>query len=453
MKRDLKAAALFLSVLAWPGLAAAATPQAGQAGAYTTAFDYVVTFYPRWLSYYQAEIAPRNHLVGPERIGPLYHAVVAINDDTLYTSVFLDLTKEPVIVTVPSTADVYSVLHLDGYGNVLQGIPSGQPGIYGLTGPQWTGTLPAGVIPVALPFDNSLLIFRSDKYAVTGQDMRQEAEQFRRNLHAATLSDYLNNAAAGAATILPEVAFAVPFKGIADGMLAHLPVEFLRTLQTAVASPRTQPPSPDEQALADTFNTLFAEPKLRGQLAAGAQAAHGAIVSDYQARTVGSSGWVSFADIGAWDHSSQGYLDRSAVTEFLQYGNDHGAAVYFHAFADSAGAALDGGAHTYVLRFAKDELPAVKRFWSLTAYTPDSIELVANDADKYVVASYTPGLETASDGSVTIVLSAARPRGVAAANWLPLPRGRFNVMLRAYGPLGSVLDGSYVPPALLRTPP
>ena len=31
------------------------------------------------------------------------------------------------------------------------------------------------------------------------------------------------------------------------------------------------------------------------------------------------------------------------------------------------------------------------RFWSVTAYTPEAIELVDNPADKYAVASYTPG--------------------------------------------------------------
>ena len=65
-----------------------------------------------------------------------------------------------------------------------------------------------------------------------------------------------------------------------------------------------------------------------------------------------------------------------------------------------------------------------------------------------MVASYTPGLHTGPDGSVSVYLGAARPGGIAMANWLPVPAGRFNVVLRVYGPEGSVADGTYVPPAI-----
>lgn len=85
----------------------------------------------------------------------------------------------------------------------------------------------------------------------------------------------------------------------------------------------------------------------------------------------------------------------------------------------------------------------------MTAYTPDTVKLVANPAGKYNVASYTPGLVTNADGSITLVMSVRKPLGVADANWLPVPAGPFNLMLRAYGPQGSVASGSYVPPGLM----
>jgi hypothetical protein len=73
---------------------------------------------------------------------------------------------------------------------------------------------------------------------------------------------------------------------------------------------------------------------------------------------------------------------------------------------------------------------------------------VPNSAKKYVVASYTPGLFTAHDGSVSIVMAVNKPAGVPQANWLPIPKGPFSIMLRAYGPQGTVEDGSYVPPPI-----
>ena len=34
------------------------------------------------------------------------------------------------------------------------------------------------------------------------------------------------------------------------------------------------------------------------------------------------------------------------------------------------------------------------------------------------------------------------------ANWLPIPPGAFNIMLRVYGPEGTVKDNTYVPPGI-----
>ena len=93
--------------------------------AYTTTVEYVETFYPLWFTYHQAGLAKPNQLVGPERVSPLYHVVVAINDDTPYCSSYLNLTTEPVILTIPSTVSpdpcadetsvTYSILALDSY--------------------------------------------------------------------------------------------------------------------------------------------------------------------------------------------------------------------------------------------------------------------------------------------------------------------------------------------------
>ena len=100
------------------------------------------------------------------------------------------------------------------------------------------------------------------------------------------------------------------------------------------------------------------------------------------------------------------------------------------------------------MTFAGDTMPDYSRFFSVTAYTPDDIELVENSYNKYLVASYTPGLVVSADGSITIYVQSKPPTAAPIANWLPVPVGPFNLMLRIYGPNGSAKDGSYIPPGI-----
>ena len=52
------------------------------------------------------------------------------------------------------------------------------------------------------------------------------------------------------------------------------------------------------------------------------------------------------------------------------------------------------------------------------------------------------------DGSLTIYIQHDRPSDDHVANWLPAPAGSFNVTMRCYTPLSSVLDEIYrLPPS------
>jgi hypothetical protein len=242
----------------------------------------------------------------------------------------------------------------------------------------------------------------------------------------------------------------VPFKRIADNLIERRPIAFLKQLQEAVHAPNTPPLSTREQKLSDKFDALFGggtfgseEEEL--EFGAGARAAHDLILSRYL-NYRGSTNWIHFTNIGDWGRH---VVERAGITEFCQYCNDIEAAAYYHAFLDNKSRQLDGtDRRGYVLHIPKSKIPEAERFWSFTAYTPDDVELVRNEAKKYAVASYTPGLKFNADGSVTIYLARERPKGAPEANWLPVPRGPFNIALRVYGPEGSVADNTYTPPAI-----
>lgn len=435
--------------------AAWAAPRANDSGASRLAQNYIERFYPRWFSHAQARTAHManpggNVLFGPDRVSPLYGAVVAINVDTLYASAIVEPGSEPVIFTIPPTSVSYSLLTATNFGDVFDsGIPSGRPGTYALTAPDWHGELPGGVTRVDVPYRQSMWIIRGDKYS-DGRNTVARAEQFRRNLRMATLSDYVANPDAGQTHVVPEATFGIRYKVVADNMVARAPIAFLRQLQTAVNDPETAPLTRQDKAVAEEFDKIFGKGRnlpseLRDQFARGVRQGHARIIRNYLGHTT-ENNWVNFRNIGNW--SARDYLDRSSIAEFLQWGNSLPTAAYWHTFKDTSGTALNGSSKGYVLTFPAGKLPETSRFWSLTAYTPHAVTLIPNAADTYAVASYTPGLKKNPDGSLSIYLSRTRPTGVNPENWIPVGNGEFNVMLRAYGPQGGTLSGSYVPPGI-----
>lgn len=439
---------------------------------YDVAYEYTVRFYPRFFSWAQFKINSdnsqgqttganyENRLTGPLGMGPEYKVVVAINDDTIYAEAFLDVSNGPVILTIPAYPNSYSILQLDVYGNIFSTELSSNPpsggGIYGFVERGSFDNLPEGVTRVELPYSFTTIAIRIDKYSSTNENHIEAANEFRSSLSMQTLADYEQNSEGGHTLVLPLFFFSPSVKLMADEGLAKWPESFLATVQEAMASPATQPITDDDRALMQRFGTLFAVAKSvvdhdsspLTAIVCGAQAAYAAIINRWQSHR-GPTNWIHFDNVGHWGTN---YLDRAALTEYIQVGNDRKAAYYANAFVDASGLPLDGGSFAYTIQFAKDELPAYKRFWSMTAYTPEYIELVPNALDKYVVASYTPGLVTAEDGSVTIYVQADQPK-TNTANWLPVPKGHFSLLFRVYGPLGSALAGTYVPPKIHRTVP
>lgn len=437
---------------------------------YDLAYQYTVRFYPRYFTWIQFQINSENsqrqgvqianRLTGPLGMGPEYKVVVAINDDTIYAEAFLDVSETPVILTIPKYPNKYSILQLDVYGSIfsteLSENPPDRGGVYAFVAQGWKGKLPRKAHRIEMPHTFTTIAIRIDKHSPTGEDLIPAANKFRSNLSMQTLDEYDAGGESGRTLVLPLHFFAPSVKLMADEGLAKSPEAFLTTVQEAMASPMTQPITDDDRSLMRRFDAAFAEAKNvvdhdsgpLTEIIRGAQAAWAAIINRWQSHR-GSTNWIHFDNIGHWGDN---YLDRAALTEYIQVGNDRKAAYYANAFVDASGLPLDGGSFAYTIQFAKKELPEYERFWSMTAYTPEFIELVPNVLDKYVVASYTHGLVTESNGSVTIYVQADPPRmSSRIANWLPVPKGPFSLLFRVYGPKGKALAGTYVPPKIHRT--
>jgi hypothetical protein len=134
------------------------------------------------------------------------------------------------------------------------------------------------------------------------------------------------------------------------------------------------------------------------------------------------------------------------------YGNSKAEAQYGGYAVDSHGDPLDS-TKPYVLHFAKDQIPSVKYFWSVTMYSLPKRLLVENPIDRYAIGSRAKGLKTNTDGSIDIYLQHESPGSDRESNWLPTPpSGNFFFVLRMYGPEGALAEGNWKPPTPTAAP-
>jgi hypothetical protein len=161
-------------------------------------------------------------------------------------------------------------------------------------------------------------------------------------------------------------------------------------------------------------------------------------------------------NVNGWSYRTKGigiygtdYLQRAFITAIGLGANRVQDAIYPTSEADAAGQPY-GGAHKYVINFAKGQTPPAKAFWSLTMYDAHYF-FVANPLKRYTLSSRSR-FKPNQDGSVDLYIQNESPGKDKEANWLPAPQGKFVLMLRLYWPYEppqvSILDGSWEPPVV-----
>jgi hypothetical protein len=164
-----------------------------------------------------------------------------------------------------------------------------------------------------------------------------------------------------------------------------------------------------------------------------------------------TDGWLYFTSgVGNWGTD---YLLRATGNLVGPGWNRPHDAIYPLSQEDADGNKYDGAANRYVMRFEKGRLPPVDGFWSLTMYDKD-LFFVPNPIDRYNL-SQRNAFVTNPDGSVDLYLQADSPGKDKEPNWLPAPKGRFDLVMRLYAPRKSpptIFDGSWTPPPVRRVP-
>jgi hypothetical protein len=391
--------------------------------------------------------APPNQLsMLTDYVAPEERVVACPNQDVVYGFCILSLDREPVVIQVPNFGDrfwVYQVVdqRTDSFAS-LGKMYGTKPGLYLLVGPGWKGETPPGIQAVfRSPTNVGVVIPRVFKDA-TKEDTRAVQPLINQVLlyplsqsdGTIKTKDWSSNRKYPSASQGQEETKWVE------------PEKFIEQLPKVMDE---LPPLPGEEAMYANIRAIWAgaenDPKLKQTLLEAASAADKELVSPlFEFRNFGipvAGNWttqVNGANFGT------DYFTRTAVAKSNIFVNKPEETKYFYQDLDSNGARLNGN-YQYTVNFAKEELPPVKGFWSLTLYNKFHF-FEPNSLKRYSLGTKNKDLQFDANGSLTIYVSAKAPDASKMSNWLPAPKEDFSLYFRCYWPEAAITDGKWTPP-------
>lgn len=447
MKKSIIAIMLLLPVLATGNWAKQKVKQGARA--YIYGYPLVVMDATRnaMLEAGQPENQFRHNLDFPDHD---FRNVVRPNNDTLYSIAWLNLENEPVVLSVPASAERYYVMpFMDAFTNVFATVGTRETGHeagnYFITGPNWHGDTPAGMKRISAPTDRVWLIGRIQTNGVSDIS-RVSAMQRQFGLN--TLSSYMS----GDLGTSTQTFKANPARNLNEEVDKLTAQEFFTQLGALIQI--TPTPEQDEGMLAlladigISREAGFTPQKLNHVehwlLDLGTNAAKRKLRGRIQDRDNTENGWVVIrSEIGNYGTN---YPLRAAVAMFGLGALPTQEASYPKAMVDVKGNRLSGE-HAYTLHFEANQLPPVSAFWSLSMYDQNGF-FVSNPIRRYSISD-RDNLNLNEDGSLTIHIQHHKPE-TKSANWLPSPQGIFELTLRLYLPDETFVNGDWRLPAIQR---
>jgi hypothetical protein len=379
-----------------------------------------------------------------------FRDVVRPNFDTLYSVAWLDLRQEPMVVTAQDTNGRYYMLPmLDMWTDVFacpgkRTTGTGE-GRFTVVPPGWQGKLPEGVQRIDAPTPYVWVIGRTQ----TNGERDYEAVHHVQDGYTITPLSQLGKAPQPVqAAIDPTVDMKTPPMTQVDTMAAD------KFFSSAAELLKVNPPHITDQPivarmrrigldLGKSFDLGKADPTVKRALEQAAPDALKAMRAKIPTLARVVNAWQMNTDtMGVYGTY---YLKRAIVALVGLGANLPEDAVYPLNIGDANGQSLTG-AHQYVLHFAKNEIPPVAAFWSVTLYDKDGFP-TANDLKRNAIGD-RDDLKFNADGSLDLYIQHVSPGSAKESNWLPAPTGDFNLTMRLYAPKGQVLDGQWAPPAI-----
>ncbi len=407
---------------------------------------------------------PMNTFVNvPEYPPATMRMIVRPNFDTLYSIAWLDLTKEPLIVSVPDTGGRYYLLPLldmwtDVFASPGWRTTGTQAGTFIIVPPGWRPDLRDRLIEeFRLPKDTQRIdaptpyVWIIGRTKTDGPKDYDAVHKIQAGLKITPLSRFGKSAEPIQVKIDPAVDMKTPPKIQVDTMPAGkyfaYAAELLKvhpphlTDQTIIAMMKRIGIEPGK-----SFDMDKVDPVIKKALETVPEDAQKLMAWKVPTLARVVNGWTMNTDtMGVYGNY---YLKRAIIAQQGLGANLPGDAIYPLNLADEKGNPLDG-AHKYTIHFDKGAMPPVDAFWSVTLYDNDGFQ-VANSLNRFAVSSWMPFTYN-PDGSLDLYFQHESPGANKESNWLPAPKGPFNLTMRLYAPRQEVLVGKWNPPPVVKT--
>ena len=379
--------------------------------------------------------------------------VVNPNADTLYSSAWVDTGKEPIIISLPDTQGRYYLMPMlnlwtDSFASPGSRTTGTRSGNFAITGPNWSGKLPEGITEMK---SSTRWVWIVGRIACTGPSDYQNVSKLQDQLKLTPLSAWGTNYLPPAnVPVDPNVNTKV---SPLNQLLALDAANYFNCVCQLMVE---NPPYLADAPLLDRMAKMGIKAGVdyKSYFAGLDSGVKSAIQTGYQSALTGipaggmgtiKNGWQLSYDTGNYKTN---YILRAAIAY-----RGLGANLIDDAFYASAATSSDGAkfssTNKYVIHFDKDGIPPVNGFWSLSMYN-EKILFADNPINRYCLGSLSdPPLLKNPDGSIDIYIQRDSPDSAKMPNWLPAPAsGGFSLTLRLYWPQKSVLDKSWIPPAV-----
>ncbi|NOQ92881.1 MAG: DUF1254 domain-containing protein, partial [Flavobacteriaceae bacterium] len=319
---------------------------------------------------YKGEINQFHHMT--KLLDADFTAITAPNNDTYYSFLWMDLSTEPLVVTIPAIPkDRYYVLQMEdingfNFDYIGSRATGNKGGTYLIAGPLWKGETPKGIDKV----------FRSEtqfnlmlgRILVRGEEDHENVMKILRQYKVQPLSAFEGK----------EAPKAIKIDFLAYDEKKATSADFISYFNFMLDY---QDIHPDDQkyfdefvkigiAKGNVFNKSKIKPEILKAIEEGVKEGHAAILE--RKKTTGKmvNNWSFIGEaFGSREVMQDQNLLKAAGAATGLFGNDKEEASNFSGTLDAEKKPLNCSNNAkYTIRFEKGQTPPVNAFWSITMY-------------------------------------------------------------------------------------